>query len=126
MLLFARVSKWYPFKTIQIPASPQTTPLKPMQPATTRQIKGYRITRIRLKPTSIPADVGHNPSKTRTPHARDNSLPTTPALRRHVSHAPAQLRHASQKRTEIGIEMDFPVPGLPKPPIQTIKKLSFA
>jgi hypothetical protein len=50
-------------------------------------------------------------SKTRRQES-DFSAAAAPALRRHVSHAPAQLRLArTHERIEIEIEIDFPVPG---------------
>ena len=78
---------------------------------------------IQLNPTCIAATIAPKLSATE-PGEQVFSPTTGPALRRHVSHAPVQLRLATHAQLAIEIKINFPVPGgrtsrtnSPKPPL---------
>ena len=84
MLLFAWVLKWCPLKPMRILASRQTTFLKPIHKATTKQLEVQKSIKIQLKPMRIPSTIAPKPSATK-PAVRHNSPPSAPALRKHLS-----------------------------------------
>ena len=94
--------KLVPLKTHANTSKSSNHILKTIQLATTKQLESKH----KLKITCIPATIAQNPAQD---HEESLRIPA-PALRRHASHAPTQLRLARTHK-RLKIKIDFPAPG---------------